>query len=68
MLPTELIPFTAEQHEIVGLCRRFGTEEIRPAARSVEDADTQTPWEFWRSAEEGTSNIQRMLIARDLRQ
>lgn len=49
-LPTELVPLTEEQREIIDLCCRFGAEEIRPAARSVDEADTQTPWELWRAA------------------
>jgi alkylation response protein AidB-like acyl-CoA dehydrogenase len=49
-LPTELVPLSAEQREIIELCRRFGAEEIRPAARAVDEADTETPWDLWRRA------------------
>ena len=49
-LPTELVELTSEQREIVDLCRRFGAEVIRPAARAVDEADTETPWELWRAA------------------
>jgi alkylation response protein AidB-like acyl-CoA dehydrogenase len=49
-LPTELVELTTEQAEIVALCRRFGAEVIRPAAREVDEADTVTPWEIWRAA------------------
>jgi len=50
MLPTELVPLTDEQRAIVDLCRTFGANEIRPLAREVDEADTRTPWELWRSA------------------
>jgi len=49
-LPTELVELTNEQREIVDLCRRFGAEMIRPAARAVDEADTETPWDLWRAA------------------
>ena len=39
-----------DQKAIIELCRRFGAETIRPAARSVDESDTETPWEFWRAA------------------
>jgi alkylation response protein AidB-like acyl-CoA dehydrogenase len=48
--PTELVPLTDEQRAIVDLCRTFGAGEIRPLARAVDEADTQTPWELWRKA------------------
>jgi acyl-CoA dehydrogenase len=49
-LPTELVALENEQREIVDLCRRFGAEVIRPAARAVDEADIETPWELWREA------------------
>jgi alkylation response protein AidB-like acyl-CoA dehydrogenase len=49
-LPTELVPLTDEQLAIIDLCREFGAEQIRPAARAVDEADTQTPWDLWRAA------------------
>lgn len=49
-LPTELVALTPEQRDIVELCRRFGATEIRPAARAVDEADTETPWDLWRRA------------------
>ncbi|MFF8846304.1 acyl-CoA dehydrogenase family protein [Streptomyces sp. NPDC015127] len=49
-LPTELVPFTPEQHGIVELTRAFAREEIRPRARSVDEADVETPWDLWRKA------------------
>jgi acyl-CoA dehydrogenase len=49
-LPTELVPFTPEQRGIVELTRAFAREEIRPRARSVDEADVETPWDLWRKA------------------
>jgi len=49
-MPTELVPLTEEQRAIVDLCRAFGAAEIRPAAREVDEADIETPWELWRKA------------------
>jgi alkylation response protein AidB-like acyl-CoA dehydrogenase len=49
-LPEELVALSAEQREILALCRRFGEQEIRPAAREVDEADVETPWELWRAA------------------
>lgn len=49
-LPTELTELTSEQHDILKLCQRFATEQIRPVARSVDEADTTVPWDVWRSA------------------
>jgi alkylation response protein AidB-like acyl-CoA dehydrogenase len=50
MTPTELVPLTDEQRAIVDLCRTFGAAEIRPAARAVDEADVETPWDLWRAA------------------
>jgi alkylation response protein AidB-like acyl-CoA dehydrogenase len=50
MLPTDLVPLTDEQRAIIDLCREFGAAEIRPAARAVDEADIETPWELWRKA------------------
>lgn len=49
-LPTELVALSDEQRGLVDLCRTFGEREIRPAARAVDDADTEVPWDLWRSA------------------
>jgi alkylation response protein AidB-like acyl-CoA dehydrogenase len=49
-LPTELVPLSPEQEQILDLCREFGRDEIRPAARAVDEADVRTPWELWRRA------------------
>ncbi|MBT2508007.1 acyl-CoA dehydrogenase family protein [Streptomyces sp. ISL-98] len=49
-LPTELVPLNAEQRDIVELTRTFAREEIRPRARAVDEADTETPLDLWRKA------------------
>jgi acyl-CoA dehydrogenase len=49
-LPTELVALSEEQRAIVRLCREFGRERIRPAARAVDEADVRTPWDLWRAA------------------
>jgi len=49
-LPTELSELSAEQEDIVNLCRKFAAEEIRPVARDVDEGDTQVPWNLWYSA------------------
>ncbi|HET9072429.1 MAG TPA: acyl-CoA dehydrogenase family protein [Acidimicrobiales bacterium] len=53
-LPTDVYPLTDEQVAIVELCRDFAEREIRPRARAVDEADTETPWDLWfRAAEAG---------------
>ncbi|WP_455355235.1 acyl-CoA dehydrogenase family protein [Streptomyces sp. SYSU K217416] len=49
-LPTELVELTAEQSDILDLCRTFAQQEIRPVARAVDEADTEVPWEIWNAA------------------
>jgi len=51
-LPTELIELTTEQKDILGLCRTFAEQRIRPIARAVDEADTEVPWDIWYSAAE----------------
>ncbi|MBZ4019102.1 acyl-CoA dehydrogenase family protein [Streptomyces purpurogeneiscleroticus] len=51
-LPTELVPLTPEQRDIIDLTRAFARDEIRPRARDVDEADTRTPWDLWRKAAE----------------
>ena len=51
-LPTELVPLSAQQRDIVDLTRAFAREEIRPRARAVDEADVETPWDLWRKAAE----------------
>ncbi|MEU9112281.1 acyl-CoA dehydrogenase family protein [Streptomyces sp. NPDC048483] len=50
VLPTELCALSAEQSDIVELTRAFARDEIRPRARAVDEADTETPWDLWRAA------------------
>lgn len=49
-LPTELVPLSDEQRDIVELTRAFARDEIRPRARAVDEADVETPWDLWRKA------------------
>ncbi|MEU6064108.1 acyl-CoA dehydrogenase family protein [Streptomyces sp. NPDC047082] len=49
-LPTELVPLSEEQRDIVELTRAFARKEIRPRARAVDEADVETPWDLWRRA------------------
>ncbi|MFE7168469.1 acyl-CoA dehydrogenase family protein [Streptomyces sp. NPDC057616] len=49
-LPTELVPLSDEQRDIVEMTRTFAREEIRPRARAVDEADVRTPWDLWRKA------------------
>ncbi|MFC6062001.1 acyl-CoA dehydrogenase family protein [Streptomyces ochraceiscleroticus] len=51
-LPTELVPLTPEQRDIIDLTRAFARDEIRPRARDVDEADTKAPWDLWRKAAE----------------
>ncbi|NUR73112.1 MAG: acyl-CoA dehydrogenase [Hamadaea sp.] len=51
-LPVELVALTDEQRDLLDLCREFGAREIRPVAREVDEADTETPWDVWRKAAE----------------
>jgi alkylation response protein AidB-like acyl-CoA dehydrogenase len=51
-LPTELVALSAEQEEIIELCRRFAATEIRPVARAIDEADTEVPWDIWRKGNE----------------
>ena len=41
---------TAEQQQFVELARRFAAEEIRPRARAVDEADTESPLDLWEKA------------------
>ncbi|MGZ3144557.1 acyl-CoA dehydrogenase family protein [Lentzea chajnantorensis] len=41
---------TAEQDQFVELARRFAAEEIRPRARAVDEADTESPLDLWEKA------------------
>ncbi|MFD4637410.1 acyl-CoA dehydrogenase family protein [Lentzea sp. NPDC058436] len=41
---------TAEQQQFVELARKFAAEEIRPRARAVDEADTESPLDLWEKA------------------
>ncbi|MGP3776961.1 acyl-CoA dehydrogenase family protein [Streptomyces sp. SDT5-1] len=41
---------TAEQREFVRLARDFAATEIRPRARAVDDAGTESPLDLWKRA------------------
>ncbi|MGF6888431.1 alkylation response protein AidB-like acyl-CoA dehydrogenase [Nocardia sp. GAS34] len=43
-------PLTAEQREIVKLCRDFAEKEIRPRGREVDEADVVTPVDIFKKA------------------
>ncbi|WP_219417655.1 acyl-CoA dehydrogenase family protein [Pseudonocardia nigra] len=44
------LDLTEEQHEFIGLARDFATREIRPRARAVDEADTESPMDLWTKA------------------
>ena len=46
----ELDDLTDEQRDIRDLVREFAAREIRPIARTVDEADTEMPWEVFYSA------------------
>ena len=43
-------PLSDEQLAIQQLCREFAAREIRPISGSVDEADTEVPWDLWRKA------------------
>ncbi|SES01306.1 Acyl-CoA dehydrogenase [Lentzea xinjiangensis] len=43
---------TAEQQQFVELARDFAAREIRPRARAVDEADTESPLDVWEKAAE----------------
>ena len=47
---TEYWPLTDEQRAIVELCKQFATNEIRPRGREVDEADTVSPVDIFKSA------------------
>ncbi|MCX5240969.1 acyl-CoA dehydrogenase family protein [Streptomyces prunicolor] len=47
---TEPWPLTDEQRAIVGLCREFAANEIRPRGREVDDRDIESPLDIFRAA------------------
>jgi acyl-CoA dehydrogenase len=54
-LPTDLVPLTPEQEDVVSLCRRFAADVLRPNARAVDEEDNDAPgadtaWAVWQRA------------------
>ncbi len=47
---TDGIELTQEQGEFVALARDFAAREIRPRARAVDEADTESPLDLWDKA------------------
>ena len=47
---TEPWPLTDEQRAIVGLCREFAANEIRPRGREVDERDIESPLDIFRAA------------------
>ena len=43
-------PLTDEQRSIIDLCKQFAENEIRPRGREVDEADTESPLDIFRSA------------------
>lgn len=43
-------PLTEAQRDFVALAREFAEREIRPRARAVDEADTESPMDLWRKA------------------
>lgn len=44
------LDLTEEQREFVALARDFAAREIRPRARAVDEADTESPLDLWEKA------------------
>jgi len=63
-LPEELVSLTDEQHAIVDMCRRFAEQEIRPRARSIDEADTEICWDLWEFA--AKAGITAFMLPSDL--
>jgi acyl-CoA dehydrogenase len=49
-LTQEIVDLSPEQREIQRLCRDFATREIRPISLTVDEADTEMPWDVWYKA------------------
>jgi alkylation response protein AidB-like acyl-CoA dehydrogenase len=57
-LPEELVPLSAEQQEIVRLCRHFAGHEMRAVAREIDEADIEMHWGIWsRAADAGITSF-----------
>ncbi|MBN6035310.1 acyl-CoA dehydrogenase family protein [Amycolatopsis sp. 195334CR] len=46
----DAVPLTPEQRQFRELATEFAAREIRPIARAVDDAQTESPLELWRRA------------------
>jgi acyl-CoA dehydrogenase len=46
----DALDLTDEQREFVALARDFAEREIRPCARAVDEADTESPLDLWAKA------------------
>ncbi|MHA6758124.1 acyl-CoA dehydrogenase family protein [Streptacidiphilus sp. PAMC 29251] len=46
----DALDLTGEQQQIVSLAREFAAKEIRPRAREVDDAQTESPLDLWSKA------------------
>jgi acyl-CoA dehydrogenase len=44
------LELTEEQREFIALARDFAAREIRPRARAVDEADTESPLDLWEKA------------------
>jgi acyl-CoA dehydrogenase len=44
------LELTEEQRQFVALARNFAAREIRPRARAVDEADTESPLDLWEKA------------------
>jgi alkylation response protein AidB-like acyl-CoA dehydrogenase len=44
------LELTEEQREFIALARGFAAREIRPRARAVDEADTESPLDLWEKA------------------
>jgi alkylation response protein AidB-like acyl-CoA dehydrogenase len=44
------LELSEEQREFIALARDFATREIRPRARAVDEADTESPLDLWEKA------------------
>ena len=43
-------PLSDEQADVIDLCRTFAVEQIRPAGRTVDEADTESPVDLFAAA------------------
>ena len=48
----ELVTLTEDEEDIRDLCRKFATNEVRPIAQRVDEADHEMAWDLWKKATE----------------